>query len=218
MRELPNKIIEGDSGWVLQGVLSHASFRRQPLNDQRTFTVLSLHFTNDYAKKRGIGKKVILTIRAVMLEGGVDLVADDFNGVAWGRDNSNNLSIIEEAFAHCALPMPPGPPPLWGSGSIPGNWADVCGVLKPPESDKQWKVRLHGAFSILREVLGLRPNDQSCQHEAWLHLDFVGRHDFQPQREKPSQKILLKEPSSPYHYGRKSGRITEIMSDHSLSS
>ena len=84
MRELPNKIIEGDSGWVLQGVLSHASFRRQPLNDQRTFTVLSLHFTNDYAKKRGIGKKVILTIRAVMLEGGVDLVADDFNGVALG--------------------------------------------------------------------------------------------------------------------------------------
>ena len=72
--------------------------------------------------------------------------------------------------ADCALPMPPGPTPLWRPGSIPGSWADVCGFLKLPESDRQWKVRLHGAFSILREVLGLCPNDQSCQHEAWLHL------------------------------------------------
>ena len=187
-REMPDKIMEGDSGWVLQGVLSRASFRRQPINDQKTFTVLSLHINNVYAQKRGIGKKLILTIRAVMLKENVDLVAGDFNGAAWRRDNSNNFSIIEEAFADCALPMPPGPTPLWGPGSIPGNWADVCGFLKPPESDRQWKVRLHGAFSIPRDVLGLRPNDQSCHHEAWLHLDFVGRHDIQPQREKTLSK------------------------------
>ena len=66
--------------------------------------------------------------------------------------------------------------------------ANVCGVLKPPESDRQWNVRLHGAFSIHRDVLGLRPNDQSCHHEAWLHLDFVGRHDIQPQRGKTLSK------------------------------
>ena len=28
-------------------------------------------------------------------------------------------------------------------------------------------------FSIPREALGLRPNDQSCHHETWLHLHFV---------------------------------------------
>ena len=33
---------------------------------KKTFTVLSLHISNIYAKKRGIGKKLILTIRAVM--------------------------------------------------------------------------------------------------------------------------------------------------------
>ena len=184
-RELPDKMMEGDSGWVLQGVLSRASFRRQPLNDQKTFTVLSLHINDVYAEKRGIGKKLILTIRAVMLGENVDLVAGDFNGAAWRRDNSNNFSIIEEAFADCALPMPPGSTPLWRPGSIPGNWADVCGFLEPPESDRQWKVRLHGALSIHRDVLGLRPSDESCHHETWLHLDFVGRHDIQPQREKP---------------------------------
>ena len=123
--------------------------------------------TNVYAKKRGIGKKLILTLGAVMFKENVDLVA-------WRRDNSNNISIIEEAFADCALPMPPVPTPLWGLRSIPGNWADVCRFLEPPESDRQWKVRVHGAFSIPGDVMGSRPNDQSCHHEAWLHLDLVG--------------------------------------------
>ena len=50
--------------------------------------------------------------------------------------------------------------PLWGPGSIPNNWADVCGFLKPPDSDRYWKVRMHAAFSIPRKTLGLRPNDQ----------------------------------------------------------
>ena len=72
------------------------------------------------AKKRGIVKKLILAIRAVMLDEKVDLVVGDFNGAPWRRDNSNNISIIEEAFADCALPMSPGPPPLWGPGTVPG--------------------------------------------------------------------------------------------------
>ena len=42
----------------------------------------------------------------------------------WRRSNRNNISTIEEAFADCALPTPPGPAPLWGPGSIPNNWAD----------------------------------------------------------------------------------------------
>ena len=70
---------------------------------------MSLHVSNIYAKKRGIGKKLILTIRAVMLGEQVDLVAGDFNGAAWRCDNRNNISTIEEAFADCSLPMPPGP-------------------------------------------------------------------------------------------------------------
>ena len=217
-RELPDKVMEGDSGWVLQGVLSRASFRRQPVSDQKIFTVLSLHINNVYAKKRGIGKKLILTIRAVTRDEKVDLVAGDFNGAAWRCGNRDNISTIEEAFADCALPTPWGPTPLWGPGSIPGNWADVCGFLEPPESNRHWKVRLHGAFSIPRDVFGLRPTDQSCHHETWLHPDFVGWDDVQPQREKHCQRILPKERSSPYHYGKQKGRISDVMSDHSLSS
>ena len=67
--ELPDKVMERRFRLDLQGVLSRASFRRQPLSGQKTFTVLSLHVSNIYAKKRGIGKKLILTIRAVMLGG-----------------------------------------------------------------------------------------------------------------------------------------------------
>ena len=35
-----------------------------------------------------------------------------------------------------------------GPGSIPNNWADVCGFLTPPVSGRYWKVRMHSAFSI----------------------------------------------------------------------
>ena len=77
-RELSDKVMEGDQGWVLQGVLSRASH----LSGQKTFTVLSYHIDNICVKKRGIGKKLILTIRAVMLGEHVDLVAGDFNGAA----------------------------------------------------------------------------------------------------------------------------------------
>ena len=110
--DLPDKVREGDSGWVTQGVLSRASFRRRPPSSQKSFTVTSLQINNYYAKKRGIGKKLLLTIRAVMLDKKVDLVAGDFNAAAWRRTTcASALSIIEEAFADCDLPLPPGPSP-----------------------------------------------------------------------------------------------------------
>ena len=45
-RDLPDQVMEGDQGWVLQGVLSRASFRRPPLSGQKIFAVLSLHISN----------------------------------------------------------------------------------------------------------------------------------------------------------------------------
>ena len=56
-RELLDKVMEGDQGWVLQGVLSRASFRRRPLSGQKTFTVLSQHIGNINAKKNGVLRK-----------------------------------------------------------------------------------------------------------------------------------------------------------------
>ena len=52
-------------------------------------------------KKRGIGKKLIFTIRAVMNGEHVDQVVGDFNRTAWLCSNRNNISTIEEAF--CGL-------------------------------------------------------------------------------------------------------------------
>ena len=78
-------------------VLSRAFFRRRHLRGQKTFTVLSLYITNIYAQKRGIAKKLILTIRAVMLGENVDLVAGDFDGTAWRCSNRNDINTMEEA-------------------------------------------------------------------------------------------------------------------------
>ena len=113
---------------------------------KETFTVLSLHINNIHAKKKGIAKNLILAVRAIMISQHVDLVAGDFNGTAWRCPSRNNISTIDEAFVDCALPTPPGPTPLWRPGSIADNWADVCGFLKPPGSDRFWKVNKNGAF------------------------------------------------------------------------
>ena len=51
----------------MQGVLSRAILRRPPFSGQKTFTVLSLHFSNIYAQNGVLRKKFILTIRAIMI-------------------------------------------------------------------------------------------------------------------------------------------------------
>ena len=76
-------MFEGESGCVIQG----ASFRRLPRSGKSSFTVVSLHINNNYAKKRGIGKKLLLCIRAVMLDELVDLVAGDFRGASFAPSN-----------------------------------------------------------------------------------------------------------------------------------
>ena len=83
---------------------------------QRPKNIHGLVVTHNVSvKKRGIGKKLVLTRSAVSdAFENVDLMAGDFNGAAWRCDNMNNISIIEEAFVRCALPMPPGTTPLWG--------------------------------------------------------------------------------------------------------
>ena len=187
--------------------------RRPPLSGQETFTVLSPHISHIYANKRGIAKKLILTIRAIMIGQQIDVVAGDLNGTAWRCSDRDNISTIDEAFT----PTPPGPTPLWGPGSIPNNWADVCGFLKPPGSDRYWKVRMHGAF-IPRKALGLRPNDQSCHHETWLQMDFVDWRNTRSQHDEHDRRIFLKERPAPPYQGAQKRRISDIMSDHSLSS
>ena len=169
----------------------------QPLSGQKSFTVISLHINNNYAKRSGIGKKLLLTIRAVLLDEKVDLVAGDFRTTC-----ASALSILEKAFVDFDLPMPPNPTPLWGPGAVPGTWSDVCGFIKPPDSNERWSVRQHGAFAIRHEALSTRQTDQSCHHGVCLHLDFVEWRSSQSHHERHVQRILWKERSAPYHYSR----------------
>ena len=155
-------------------MLPRASFRRQPPSGQKSPTVSSLHIT--------------VTPRnccAGMLAEHADVVAGDLNRAAWRRDNSNSISIIEEAFCRLcfadasSLHHHPG-----GPGAVLGMWADVCGFLNHPDSDGRWKIRQHGAFSLPHETLGIRQTDNSCQHDVEVHLDFVERRSVQSHQER----------------------------------
>ena len=113
-KDLPDKVREGESGSVIQGVLSRVFFFGDNLPAaKKSFTVISVHIHNNCAKKRGIGKKLLLTFRAMMLDEMVDLVAGDFSGAAWRRTTcASTLSIIGGTFADCDLLLPPGTTPL----------------------------------------------------------------------------------------------------------
>ena len=88
-RNVQHQVInEGQSGWVSQAVISRASFQRLPPNSKSFFTMMSLHI-NHFVKKRGIGKKLLLTVRTVMLQEHVDMVAGDFN-----LHGAANLAVI----------------------------------------------------------------------------------------------------------------------------
>ena len=197
-RELPDEVMEGDSGWVFQGVLSHVSFRRRPLNGQKLIHSCVVAHQVHYAKERGIGKKLILTIRAVMLDEKVDLVAGDFNSPAWRSSNRNNISTIEEAFADCALQGASRPHTVMGSWSssrwVGGRWW----VPQPLDSDGWWTVRQHDAFSIRHEALGIRPTDQSCITRPGSTLTLLNgaanKHTTKERSKDPLERTLCAVP------------------------
>ena len=110
---------EGRSGWVLQAVISRATFWRIPRNGKSYFTMMSLHIINNqYAKKRGIAENLLLAVRTAMHQEQVDMVAGDLNGAPWRRRSGNDQrrdSTIEEAFANTNLPILQGPVSIVGT-------------------------------------------------------------------------------------------------------
>ena len=52
--------------------------------------MMSLHINNQHAKKRGIGKNLLLAVRTVMFQEQVDMVAGGFNGVSWRCSQAMN--------------------------------------------------------------------------------------------------------------------------------
>ena len=90
------------------------------------------------------------------------------------------------------------------------NWADACGFLNPPRSQRFWRVSKHGAFSIPRKTLGLRPNDQSCHHETWLHLHFVDWNNKWTHQANYNGNIRLKERPAGSSFGTQKRNISEV--------
>ena len=68
--------------------------------------------------------------------------------------------------------MPPGLTPLWGPGAVRGEWADVCGFLKPPDSHEKWKITITRCVFDSHSALGLREKDQ---YGCISHLQTLGR-------------------------------------------
>ena len=96
----------------------------------------TLH-SNIHAKQKDVAKKLTFLLRAIMISQEVDLVAGAM--VLHGDiEAKTTFGTIDEAFTVSTLSTPPYRPPLWGQGSIPDMWADVCGLIKQPGSQRFW--------------------------------------------------------------------------------
>ena len=117
--------------------------------------------------------------------------------MAWRFRSRDNLNTVDEAFTNCALPTPPGPTP---SGQLGRRlWIPQTTWFSP--FCFFWKVNKHGAISIPRKALGLRPNDQSCDHETWLHLDFVDWSNKWSNQDYNEGNIRVKEGPGDFSHG-----------------
>ena len=211
-----DRIKEGESEWVLQGVVSKACFRRQRRSGQK-----HLH-GNVCAHQQQLCQKAWTWEEASphypRRDGGRALVAGDFNGAAWRRSNGNSRQptcIIEEAFADTVFPLPPGPTPWWRQCLVNGP---MCVVLSNP------RTRMTNGRFVCTEPsqLPARPwasvqEIKVAHHEVWLHLHLVGNQHAYASRGNQVQRVLLKERSCPYPPNKEKGRYDDE-SDRSLSS
>ena len=81
-------VMESQSRWLLQAVISSESFRTIP-HGKSFLTMMSVHINNQHAKKRGIGKNLMIAVRTVVFQEQVDMVAGDFHGAAWRWQSGN---------------------------------------------------------------------------------------------------------------------------------
>ena len=132
-------------------------------------------------------KTFLFAVRTVLCQERVDMVA------AWRRKNGDDQqrgSTIEGACANTNLPIPHGRAPLWRPGGVPGERADVCGSVKPPNTDGEWEIRCHAAFEINRDVLGIRPTDQSylSHANAWPVDHYRSRNAVRSEQDRRQGK------------------------------
>ena len=130
----------------------------------------------------------------------IDLVAGDFNGTAWRCSNRDNMSTIDEPFADCALPTPPGLHHCGDPDRFQTTGLTSVGSLNPPDSDRYWKVRMHGAFSIPQQNSRPASNRSKLPSRDMAPLGF--RRLAQSHHEEPDRRILLKELPAPHHHGQ----------------
>ena len=98
-RDLPDQVMEGEHGWVLQGVLSRAIFRRPPVSGSEIALQCSLYIsaTSTPRRKASPRSSSSLFVPSWFLKK-LTWLQVIFNGTAWRSRSRDNLSTIDEAF------------------------------------------------------------------------------------------------------------------------
>ena len=120
---------EGQSAWVLQDVISRASFQRIPRNGKSYFTMMSLHINYNFAKMRG--QSVLQCYKSKSTWWLVTSMVPHGANRAVILDPS---ALLEKRWSIRTYLCHPAPHRCGGPGGVPGEWSDVCGFLEPEPS------------------------------------------------------------------------------------
>ena len=183
---------EGESGWVIQGIISRASFRRQPLSGQKPFTVMSLRINNTYVTSKELH--------------------GDAPPAPTASVSSKNPS--PTVLCRCL----PAPPPLWGPGAVLVS-GQTCVDFSSLQTQKTAERTATRCIPNSPRS-SWHPTDWSeLPSRGMASLGFFGAINGQAHHERPEERrLLLKERSTPYHYSKQKYQTGKDASDHSLSS
>ena len=188
---LLDKVFEGESGWVLQGIMSRASFRREPLSGPKSFTV---HMINSFAKMRGIGKKLLFTIRAVMLEEHVDVVAGAFKALIASVSQKKPSPTVP---CRCL----PAPHQCGVRERFRVRGQTCVDFSSPPTQMNGGEYGNTVPFPFSTKLLASDRLIRAAITRYGFTRTLVERRRVQSHQERHEERLLLlKERSAPYHY------------------
>ena len=106
----------------------------------------------------GFAKTCFLTDRTVMFQEQVDMAPHGGASQAMGHRPSGT---IEEAFCQHVLTCSAGPHTAVGDQVVyQANWVTHADLSSHRGSETEWHIRMHGAFQVPYDTLGIRRADQ----------------------------------------------------------
>ena len=85
------------------------------------------------------------------------------------------------------------------------NWLTYANLSSHRLSEIEWHIRMHGAFKVPYDRLGIRRTDQRCHHEVRVHLLHVNARQVD-RTSREDERPSLRKRNSLYDHSKERSR------------